>query len=99
MVQRRKIKYIEDYVDEMSEHFPDINKKFLLWMMKAMMTAISVFFSRGSKSMRMSSAESFAGDGKLKFIYITKHLSDKHFKKALNKARRKKLKEDEGTTR
>ncbi|MCK5788094.1 MAG: hypothetical protein KAH32_03800 [Chlamydiia bacterium] len=90
MGSEKRIKYIEDYVDEMSEYFPGIEKKFLLYMMKKSLSVISTFMRVGYRVFAVSATKTLIDDGKVKVFHITSIFTPSKFKHILSKARNKR---------
>ena len=87
MGDKKRIKYIEDYVDEMESFFPQLERETLLYIMKRVMRAMSVFMRKGYKIMRVLSKYTLIDDGKRHSIYITRVFYRSYFKYVLAKAR------------
>lgn len=89
------IKYAEDYIDELGEHFPGIEKASLLKVVKAIAKAISVFMRKGAKSVRMGSKDPLLpSDRTRELIEITRIYGRKRLQGIYTRNRKRKARKD-----
>lgn len=95
------IKGVDDYLEEMKEHYPQIEEDFLLGMMKEMGTNVTSYLRTGYIGFKLASANTLIDipDPGAKYFYISRIFSPEHLFMLVRakKARIKKEKLKDGS--
>lgn len=87
-----EIKYAEDYVDEMLEYFPDIQRSSMLKMIKIFAKVITVFMRSGAKMFKIRSKSPLVESvNKIDSISIHRIYGRKHLNTLRKQERKKKM--------
>lgn len=87
-------KQVEDYIDELSDYFPQIEKKELLRIVRSMGKLLTGYLRVGDRGFHTSSADSLVGDGKKYRFEVSRIFGKKHLYKVKNRIKyRNRLKD------
>ena len=79
-----EIKYLEDYMDELSAMYPQIEKKELYRMMKESLTILNQYMRLDLKGFSVKSATNLSGERRLQAFEINK-ISNRKVRRKMSK--------------